>query len=62
MEKRLISTDAGWGNYRTSAVGAKAYVCPKCGGIVYSAEEIHRLQWLGKQIARKCKKGETNYE
>jgi YgiT-type zinc finger domain-containing protein len=51
MEERLISTSAGWGDYNTSVDGIKAYVCTECGEVVYSADEIHRLQEIGKKLA-----------
>jgi YgiT-type zinc finger domain-containing protein len=49
MEERTISTVAGWGKYRLTIDGVKAYVCPNCGEIVFSAEEVHMLQELGKE-------------
>jgi YgiT-type zinc finger domain-containing protein len=49
MEEKTITTTAGWGKYKFIVTGVKAYVCPKCGEIVFSAKEIHKLQELGKK-------------
>lgn len=51
MEERTISTTAGWGKYKLTIDGVKAYVCPNCGEIVFSAEEVHMLQELGKSLS-----------
>lgn len=51
MEEKIISAEAGWGKYKFTIEGINAHVCPECGEIVYSAEEIHMLQELGKSLA-----------
>lgn len=50
MQEKEIITSAGWGKYKTE-VKAKAYVCPNCGEIVFTSDETHRLQELGKKLA-----------
>lgn len=51
MEERTISTTAGWGKYKLTIEGINAYVCPKCGETVYSAQEMHMIQELSKSLA-----------
>ncbi|MDI6604074.1 MAG: helix-turn-helix domain-containing protein [Thermoanaerobacteraceae bacterium] len=51
MEERTISTTAGWEKYKLTIDGVKAYVCPNCGEMVFSAEEVHMLQELGKSLS-----------
>lgn len=51
MEEKVISTKAGWGKYKLTIDGVNAYVCPECGEITYSSEEIHMLQELGKSLS-----------
>ena len=48
MDEKIISTDIGWGEYKLTVNDVKAYVCPNCGEIVFSAEEVHKLQELGR--------------
>ena len=51
MKEKTISTTAGWGKYTVKIDGVNAYVCPECGEITDSSEEIHMLQELGKSLA-----------
>lgn len=51
MEEKTISTETGWGKYKLTIDGVKAYVCPNCGEVVFSAEEVHMLQELGKSLS-----------
>ena len=51
MEEKTISTTAGWGKYTLTIDGVKAYVCPECNETIYSAEEVHMLQELGKSLS-----------
>ncbi|TZE81766.1 helix-turn-helix domain-containing protein [Calorimonas adulescens] len=51
MEEKTISTKAGWGKYTLTIDGINAYVCPECGEITYSYEEMHMLQELGKSLS-----------
>lgn len=51
MEEKTISTTAGWGKYKLTIEGINAYVCPECGEVTFSSDEIHMLQELGKSLA-----------
>lgn len=51
MEEKIISTEIGWGKYKFTIDDVTAHICPECGEITYSAEEIYRLQELGKSLA-----------
>ncbi len=51
MEEETISTTAGWGKYTLTIDGVKAHVCPECNETIYSSEEVHMLQELGKSLS-----------
>lgn len=51
MEEKTISTTAGWGKYTLTIDGVKAHVCPECNETIYSSEEVHMLQELGKSLS-----------
>jgi len=50
MEEKIVSTTTGWGEYTTTVDGIKAYVCPECNERIYTPQDIHRLQELGKNF------------
>mgnify|MGYP001000646859 CR=1 FL=1 len=52
MESKKTSTAAGWGKYKLIINGIDAHVCPQCGEIIYSSEDMHMIQELGKSLAR----------
>lgn len=51
MEERTVSTTAGWEKYTLTIDGVKAHVCPECNETIYSAEEVHMLQELSKNLS-----------
>lgn len=49
MQKQSVITTTSWGDFKTEEE-ATAWVCPNCGEKVFDAEEVERLQELGKEL------------
>lgn len=45
------SINGGWGKYKLTISGVKAFSCPKCGEKVFSADETKMIQELGKSLS-----------
>ena len=51
MNETETSINGGWGKYKLTISGVKAYSCPKCGEKVFSSEEVKMVQELGKTLS-----------
>jgi len=51
MNETETSINGGWGKYKLTITGVKAYSCPKCGEKVFSSEEVKMVQELGKTLS-----------
>jgi len=52
MKEKTVSISAGWGKYKLIIDGVTAFVCPKCGEEIFSSEETHMIQELGKNLSK----------
>jgi excisionase family DNA binding protein/YgiT-type zinc finger domain-containing protein len=50
MIETTTSIKAGWGKYKLTIDGVKAFKCPKCGEEIFTNEEANMIQELGKDL------------
>lgn len=47
-ERRKISFNGGWGDYRLLLIGVLAFVCPECGYTIFSLEDAQVIENFSK--------------
>lgn len=52
MNEVITSINTGWGNYKLTIDGVRAYECPKCGEKQYDIQEMQMIQELSKSLSQ----------
>ncbi|HYE82771.1 MAG TPA: helix-turn-helix domain-containing protein [Clostridia bacterium] len=51
MNEVITSINAGWGDYKLTLDGVRAYECSHCGEKIYDKDEVHMIQELSRSLS-----------
>ena len=51
MREVVTSINAGWGDYKLTLDGVRAYECTQCGEKIYDKDEVHMIQELSRNLS-----------